>query len=370
MYNNNNIVGKKSQEKIKHEVVKIKGKYTNNEITAMELVDINSRGKRIDWAGKKMANEMLANVYDCINTDKSERLRKCATYLEFKIYEDGTKKLHNMASCRVRLCPICSWRRSRKVFSNTMKVVNKVNEIGGYSYIFLTLTVKNVKEDKLDETLDNMMRAWDALMHLKDVKKAVQGWLRCLEVNHDTYEVITPKMYQKSKKHYDKIGLKVGDNNPNFNYYHPHFHVLICVKDSYFKTKDYIRHDKWQEIWRNCLNVDYLPEINIKRCYGTDVHAVSECSKYSTKSKDYIIPDDFNLSVNTVRTLDACFHHRRLVAYGGLFKKIKAQLKLEDEETGDLIHIDEDGEFTPEKHFVLQSYFWYSGYSNYYTKID
>lgn len=42
----------------------------------------------------------------------------------------------------------------------------------------------------------------------------------------------------------------------------------------------------------------------------------------------YIIPDDWNLTVDTFHLLDSALHRRRFVAYGKEFKRVKQLLNL------------------------------------------
>ena len=93
--------------------------------------------------------------------------------------------------------------------------------------------------------------------------------------------------------------------------------------------------------------------------------AVGEIAGYAAKDSDYIVPDDWDLTVDTVRTLDAALAHRRLIAYGGCMAQAKRDLKQDDVETGDLVHISD--EVVSDEKYEIISYFWYSGYRQYYS---
>ena len=43
--------------------------------------------------------------------------------------------------------------------------------------------------------------------------------------------------------------------NPNFDMYHPHFHVLIVADKSYFKSRKYLKHEEWQELWAKAMRI-------------------------------------------------------------------------------------------------------------------
>lgn len=111
------------------------------------------------------------------------------------------------------------------------------------------------------------------------------------------------------------------------------------------------------------MRIDYDPVVNVKRVKGDTAKAVAEAAKYSVKASDIIIPDDWDLTVDALRTLDAALHQRRLVAFGGRLKEVHAALKLDDTENGDLVHTsnqDISGEG-----WKRISFAWYSGYRQY-----
>lgn len=341
-----------------------------------ELHDIDSRGKQRDWQGKKMRNELLAAAYHDIDRKKESRLLECGKVLTYRLYEDGTKQLDSMSSCRVRLCPICTWRRSLKIYAQTKEIVDTIAERYGYRWVMLTLTIKSVDAAHLSSCLDQLLQGWNRLMQLKAVKAVCKGWYRSLEIVHDCNPFITQAMWDgdkerhiKSRKAWYKAhGYKVGDVNPNYDLYHPHFHALICVAPSYFQGAYYIKQAAWGELWQDALRVDYTPRVDIRSVKGATMEeissAVCEVAKYAAKDSDYIVPDDWDLTVETVKTLDEALNGRRLVAYGGIMRLIKRELGQDDGEDGDLVHVGD--EEAKEGKYRLVSYWWYSGYRQYY----
>lgn len=289
-----------------------------------------------------MANEALSEAYRSVNPRKSERLLECGNFLSFSILEDGSKKLKTMTSCRVRLCPLCTWRRSLKVQAHTLEILKAMD--GKYAFIFLTLTVKNCTGAELSGTLDLLMDAWQRLSQRKQFKSAVKGWYRGLEVTHNT----------------DR-------ESPWFDTYHPHFHVILAVNKTYFKGRTYVKQDEWMQLWKGSLRVDYDPVVDVRRVKGCTSKAVAEAAKYSTKEEDYIVPTDWELTVETVRTLDAALADRRLIAFGGVMKQLHKQLNLDDEENGDLINVDSE-DSTAAATGREEVYFWHTGYRQ-YTRI-
>lgn len=300
------------------------------------LMDRSGTGRERPWTLKKSANMVLANAYDTINPNKAIRLRECATVLTFAVDEGGRKQLVNMNSCRVRLCPMCGWRRSLKTYAHVRQIVDALE--GQYQYLLLTLTVRNCVGTELSTTIDLMMDAWVRLMKKPTVKKAVKGWYRGLEVTHNV---------DRQSSWYDT--------------YHPHFHVLLAVDK---QRNGYISQQEWVELWRASLKVDdYTPVVDIRRVQGTTASAIAEVAKYAVKDADYIIPDNWDLTVDAVQVLDGALDGRRLVAFGGALKEMRKRLRLDDEIDGDLTEI---GDTETQMNVVREEvYYWHTGYKQY-----
>lgn len=343
---------------------------TENNFQALDDSYISAKTgakKQRPWRAKKMANELLATAYDEIDKAKAIRLRECAKILSFRLYENGVKTLDSMNSCRVRLCPMCSWRRSLKNFYNNLKVAEWLAENDPGEWLHLTLTIKNVGADDLNTTIDTLMYAFKKFMMIKEVKKAVKGFYRGLEVTHDCLKIITKEDFAKRGKYLKSLGFKVGDSNPTFDTYHPHFHVLLHVNKSYFKSRDYMSAEKWAKAWQQALQTDYIPSVKVQRLkdYGSGIKgAIAEVSKYATKSSDVLCVDDWDLTVETVRVLDKALANRRLIAYGGSCLKAQKALKLEDADNGDLVNVGQNKELEGLNYEII-NYAWHTGYSEY-----
>src|SRR5699024_12465522 len=85
-------------------------------------------------------------------------------------------------------------------------------------FVFLTLTAPNVKADELDDEIKHYNKSFQRLMQRKEVKSAVKGYVRKLEVTY----------------------------NKERDDYHPHLHVILAVNKSYFTdTTASIPRNKW-----------------------------------------------------------------------------------------------------------------------------
>lgn len=307
------------------------------------LQEVSSTGREQPWREHKMSNELLSKAYLEVDLSKSERLKNCATELSFNVLSDGTKKLRTANFCRVRLCPMCGWRRGLKVFAHTKAIMDAINSEKELSYILITLTCKNVPGEELGITIDNMLSAWQRFVESKRVKQAIKGFYRGMEITHN-------------------IDFKSKD----YDTFHPHFHCVFAVNPSYFKKSDYLTQDEWTSLWKRSMRLDYTPIVDVRRIKGSTAEAVSEVAKYAVKSSDYIIPEDWDLTIDTVRLLDKVLNKRRFVAYGGIFKEWHKKLNLDDEQDGDLVHLDS----TPDTEEPVSKvwYSWNTGYNQYIKK--
>lgn len=314
------------------------------------LEDKTSSGRVRPWVVEKVANECLSEVYKALNVSKAERLSKCASVLIFRTDpETGRKKLDHADFCRVRLCPVCTWRRSLKLKAQGMKILTAMMAEYPYNWLMLTLTVRNVRGPELSPTIDAMNKGWERLSKTKEFRKLMDpsgkypggGWHRATEVTHN-----------------------VDPASPSFDTFHPHFHVLMAVPSRYFKDADYIPHAEWQAMWRKAMRLDYDPSVDVRKAYDSKAKTIAEAMKYAAKSSEYLIPEDWDLTVETVAVLDQAFDHRRFSAFGGVMKQWHKKLNLDSPEDGDLVHTDDEpDDVDAAKHLV--TYIWYTGYRQY-----
>ncbi|KGM99349.1 hypothetical protein Z969_10765 [Clostridium novyi A str. 4570] len=324
--------------------------YNNNNTLENEkqvLKDFTSTGREIDWKTKKERTILLADSYLRLGLKKAYRVKECGSYLEFKKYTDGKLKLNGANFCKDRLCPMCIWRRSLKIFGQVSKVMDRALDIKEYRFIFLTLTCKNVYGEDLNNCLDNMYKAFRKLTERKQFKKSIKGFFRGLEVTHN-----------------------LDTSSISYDTYHPHFHVILMVNKSYFTDKDYyLSQAKWTELWKDCLKVDYTPIVNVKAFKtGTKskvAKSVSESAKYTVKDNDYLIENREDLTDSAVMILNSALKGRRLVAFGGELRKIHKELNLGDMEKGDLVNTDNTEEIREDVNYIIERYKWNFGYKQY-----
>lgn len=309
--------------------------------------DIEKQGKIIledgknPWREKKRMSIALAELYGYGLHDEHKALRvgACAQHLGFAIREDGSKKLISADFCRVRLCPMCMWRRSLKIYAQAANICSFLEKSDKkYRYIFCTFTVRNVSADELSGALDGMLSAWQRLTQRSRIRAAWQGGMRTLEITHN-----------------------LADDT-----YHPHIHAFVAVRPGYFRGGSYINQAEYARLWAEAARLDYEPIVDCRACKGGNGAALAEACKYASKGTDYIIPDDWEFSVRSLRCLDSALHNRRLCAWWGCMAAARKALKLDDAEDGNLIAFDGDTDKDDDAPRVY--YHWISPYNQYYSE--
>lgn len=322
--------------------------------SATEIIpDYTHAGKNRNWTQRKLSSlrvsEALKNSEWPVQQKHGENIHYCGTQLEFLEKIDGGLLLHAANFCKQRMCPMCMWRKSLKTFAQTQSLMSRLSD-RNYRYVFLTLTLKNCEDFEVPDMISDLNAGATRLFRKKQVSGIVQGYIKNLE--------LTVNLDRHSK---------------SFMTFHPHIHLIIAVKPSYFgKDKNYyLRQKDWERLWKESARVDYDPIVHIETVTKSEQEkAVAELAKYPIKFDQklneiaYQSPLLFDWAIEQ---LDMHLAGRRLTEYYGCFKDVRALLKQEDVETGDLIHTDDEKPRESELTGVLYKYQWKTGG---YIQID
>lgn len=328
------------------------------------LSDLSGQGKRRPWKERKIESTKLAQSFVRLgNGKKAERINNCGTFLTFnECPQNHMKQLIHAHFCKVRLCALCNWRRSIKLVYQLKSVTHMANTREQLGWLFLTLTVKNVPGDQLSEEITKIFQSWQRLSQRKVFKKSVVGWFRALEVTR---------------------------NDKNWTF-HPHLHVLLAVKPSYFSGANYINQKQWSNLWKESLRVDYIPIVDIRRIKPRKSSdqgiqnlqelekqraieaAVVETAKYPIKPGSYLVNGNEQATDHAVSISDQALLNRRLIAYGGILKELWNELDSQKKDiegsTADLVEGDENRNCTCStcgSDMLEYMYRWNIGISNY-----
>lgn len=288
--------------------------------TCKYLDDFSASGKRRPWQAHKQASRRLAELYELANQlaplpvlspKRLVDLYDCGETLEFALFADGHKELRYAWFCRVRLCPMCMWRRSLKLAGKMKRAVDSVKTANpSVRFLFVTFTQKNCSGSALGETLSAMTSSFSKVLKRdKRLSKSVLGYMRSIEVTVNTQDWTC----------------------------HPHIHAIIAVRADYF-TRNYVKQSEWREMWQSAMQLDYLPQVNVKLLKGSD-WSVAEAAKYAVKSVDVLADAKDKLSAaRMLADLTVGMKKRRLVSFGGVFRNVK--FDDEDNDSGDLVHVE------------------------------
>ena len=301
----------------------------------------SAQNKNIDdWVNmtfkhKKEATIKIQEAYRKANIiAKSARLEQCFTIAKFWQSKTNKNKIKLIYanSCRVRLCPSCAWRRSMKYYKENKEIFDKIKD-KRLKYIFLTVTVKNCKPSELSEALTKITEGYHRLMKYKEVKEAVKGSIRSIEITYNSKD----------------------------NTFHPHIHAILAVGASYF-GRNYISQDKWSDYWAKACNIDYIPITDIRAFKQKTAKSIAEISKYVVKYSDILTIDDKQL-IYILPYLDRAIANRRMISYSGVFREARQALKFKDD-------ITEEAEENISDEGYIFLYRWHWGLNKYIECLE
>jgi len=243
-----------------------------------------------------------------LHQKQSRRLKTCAGRLVFGFDNDqetgeSKMRLKQTYFCKVRSCAVCSWRKQLVWQARAFKMMPKIQELyPTHKWLFLTLTVKNCLVTELKNTIRHMQKSWDRLQKL-NAFASVDGYMKTVEVTRGA------------------------DGSA-----HPHFHIQLLVKSSYF-SRGYITQQKWRELWMQSLRVDYLPVVHIQTVKSKNKEdpndysaAIVELIKYEMKLAELESYPDF------LRAVALQLVRVRALQTGGVVKEIIKDDEATDDE--------------------------------------
>ena len=277
--------------------------------TSTFLSDLSERDRLWDFHRSKTTQVEQIYQRSEIYQDYAERMHVCSTFLDFRLvpHEELLKlKLSHAMFCHVRLCPVCQWRRSLMWHCKALMIIPKVLEAySTYRWLFLTLTAKHVPASNLRTELKHLNKSFERLSKLKSFPG--EGWIKCVEVTH---------------------------SKTTNGYAHPHLHVLMVVKPSYFGV-NYLSLEKWRSMWQKSARFDYRPQVDIRTFkhlkQGLDdiknlTRMLCETIKYQVKESDLIRDSEWTLE------LTEQLKGTRAISTGGILKPYFRELENESED--------------------------------------
>ena len=266
---------------------------------------------------RKLQAQHIANLYKQIGYERYyKRINECARYLKYveKVphyfetdYQSGNVELFEKDAefrlvegvfCRVRHCPICQWRKTKRWQAIALRHLPIIKrELPKHRWLFLTLTVKNCKFEFLKETIEHLNKSFRKLVKFKSFP--AEGWIKSLEVTI----------------------------NQKTNTVHPHFHVMLLVPSKYFNSSlIYMNQEDWKTAWKKAAKLDYEPMVNVKaiKLNQEDKH-VAEALKYTVK------PDHlFKINKEQLLKLTTQLNGVHAINKGGILREYLRNVGKED----------------------------------------
>lgn len=292
------------------------------------------QAKKIDklekFSTKKINNLRLGDfIKQFISESNYFRFKDCSTWLTLIANSNLEKKKVVSANyCGNRFCPICTWIQSNKDSYKLSVLMKYINQEHKKEFIFVTLTSVNVTDDAVINEINKFNKAFKKLMMRKDFILINKGYVRKLEITYNKKE----------------------------NTYNPHFHVIFAVDRSYFKSRNYIKQEKWLQNWRECMQDDRITQVDVRRVNkeGSGSNAINEIAKYSAKDADYLYSEEvFEVFYKSLKG-------RQLITYNGLFKDALKLYNSKDKE----INLDKYKEIDTTEYMYFLKYIYNNSYLN------
>lgn len=212
--------------------------------------------------------------------------------------------------CEDRLCPLCAVKASRRIAANARAVIERARVEADLRPYLLTLTQRNCTGSDLKERVSDMLKAWYAIIHdLHGQKKHVVGYARTVEIT-------------------------VGRDGT----YHPHVHAILLLSPD--APKEMLRARYWAALWQKYMQTRrYQGQIvpvcdirpirpNKRKHLSSMAAAAAEVAKYTAKSGQILSHAG---AYEHILAIDQAISGRRLRSYGGVWRTIRAQMRLEDD---------------------------------------
>ncbi len=309
------------------------------------IIDKNTTEFNFDYLDEHQEHKLKAventKFHKFLKGNVRKTVENCGSFLAFKVFQniknaDELRRTLSAANfCKHRYCVMCAWRKARRLQLQTYATIRHLEEQNHkkYEFLFLTLTVPNPPMTELNCAIKNMSKAFKKLREREEWKRSVKGFIRAIEF--------------------------LGDNTKEGEA-HPHYHCLLMVNSRYFKTEEYIKQERWRELWSECYGVEvksvFIERIKPKKKQdGTILPAiVSACFETIKYSMD--LTDMNKISDSDLQELMRQTRGIRQYNRGGLLKNLVEDLGEIDESVWQYLKDefyswskDHYSEFLPEK---------------------
>lgn len=253
---------------------------TLSDKSAKALVDCIGGFEEHKAAAVQLSSEILPR--SVWYADRAAKIAQCGTFLRLQEAEEGGG-LQLVASnlCRLRLCPMCEWRRSLRRY---LALAAAVDYLGSScAWLHVVLTVPNAPGAELSAAITALYSRFTAFWR-KQAPGVWLGYYRGLEVTY----------------------------SPNRDDFHPHLHLLVPVKPGYFSGRDYLKQAELQQRWGYICHISRVKDLG---------QGIAEVVKYACKPLHLGEGLDAERAAAVYDVLAQALHGRRMVQTGGAVKE-------------------------------------------------
>ena len=273
----------------------------------------NLRGWQLQRAAaNRVAEAAAAAGYQA----HAQRMRDCGHLLGGEYCPHcGRVHITRGNSCRVRLCPICGWRLTAKLYTQlTEELAELQHRYPAAEYIWLTLTLRNGTDPAaLREDMRRMAAAWTSIARRRTTQRWLIGAVR-------------------------KSELKLSMDGRTYN---QHIHVLAAVHPVYWSGKCYLSKARWAQMWREAAGADYAPNVDVRKVRG-DATGAAEVATYAVKPQDLVTRrKSLRAQARAYDVMATTLRGLRLYGWSGEWRAIRRDLAHGDVETMSLDDITE-----------------------------
>lgn len=240
-------------------------------------------------------NSIVDNFKNTLPEKQFRYLSECGDFIGV----NKAKQIVKANFCKNRLCPVCNRRYSAQKWAKMKNIANQIKIDFNPVYALLTVTVKNVKGEKLSEEITRLMRSIDRMHKATIWQNNVIGYFRSLEITYNQKE----------------------------DTYHPHYHYILALPTNY--TDDMIPTYEWRHLWERSARLNYNSQIDIRLINENNLDGgIAEVAKYAVKISSVITKGE-----TAIKTIQTAIKGRRLISYGGAMKQYAKDLdKLTEED--------------------------------------
>lgn len=161
--------------------------------------------------------------------------------------------------CKNRHCPICQWRCSRRALSKTFELLYENPELLHEKWMYITFTSRNCHVTELRQTMQRMNEAFQKLSMMPVWQSNVLGGIKFTKIDQGGIDPETA---------------------------HLHFHCLLTVRPSMFRSNNDISQDPWAQLWQQCLHASVTSQVDVVPIKGSGNALRDQLARavaYSTK---------------------------------------------------------------------------------------